>query len=151
MTSTEITFNDNGLSGAPQPITISLSDFLHNNGDTDGDNRPLYSLSKDGPCYGLAITGANGLPSGAAPVSLTADPNSEPNEIQDGSETRPTPTSINLTVGNQYVLYEYVYKDGNPPAILTKMPPFTATSSTMTLSPTQVQSSDTIVFRCVPA
>lgn len=177
ITGTDITFHDNGLYDGPpkDTFTIPLSQFLQSRHSADKQSSPVYSLCQGGPCFGLAITGINDPNRETLPVSLAADPNDEPNEIAEGSNDAPSPTPVNLTptisgltVGQQYVIYQYndpstvpaTNINASSQAAVPYPPPagyrgitklvFTATSSSMTLPARAIQSSDTAIFRCVP-
>lgn len=159
ITDTTITFHDNGLYGKPpqDTITIPLSQFLQTRDGANSSGAPIYSLCSDGPCYGLAITGINDPNHETLPVSVAPSSANEP-DVEAGDSPAPmtlTPTVSGLTVGKQYVIYQY---NGTPiPSSnfnanskgVTKYV-FTATSSTMTLPPQTINSSDTAIFRCVP-
>jgi hypothetical protein len=141
---TTITLHDNGLYDGPpkDTITIPLKSFLQTRSSANSPDAPVYSLCSGGPCFGIAITGNN---RDSLPVTLAASPNGEPNEIVDGSNTRPPPSPVHLTatvndlqVGKQYTLYE------NGKAVKT----FTAHTTSYTYS-TTIESDQTTIFRCV--
>jgi len=111
-------FSDNALftPSGPNPTYIfryRFGKFPLTRSEANDGHSPPYSLASDRPNYGMRITGVNSTDT-VLPVQVTTALNSEPNEIEDGSTTRPPSIPLPLTItvsgmarGTKYKLYKY--------------------------------------------
>lgn len=117
-TDDEITFSDNGLytpSGKPTYIySYPFGSFQATRKEANSTAHPVYSLSRSGSNYGVAITGIIDRDGQALPVRLATNVNYEKPIMPEGSNTRPAPQDLTLTVtvsglvpGVSYTLYRY--------------------------------------------
>jgi hypothetical protein len=174
-----LTIDDNGLwnpddwtpadpaGGTPPPYLtdIPLDAFARTREGADEPSAPLYSIRSDGPDYGTAIAGIADADGVALPVSLTASANYELPAMVDGADTPPaamplelTATVSGLTPGRAYVAYTYTDLASVPDrdvhahaASAATREEFVASGATRTLAPVRILSSDTLVYRVVPA
>lgn len=113
-----LTFSDNGLwgdaSNPPYIFSFSFDACQATRKQANARNGAIYSLSNDGSNYGIAIIGIMDLKGETYPVRVDTNVNTEKYEIQDGSDARPEPISLLLTVtvsgltpGIVYNLYRY--------------------------------------------
>lgn len=106
-------FSDNGLyTGAGQPyrFAVPFSALVNDRMAANMESSPIYSVPA-GTQYGIALTGALG---GAVPVRIATDKNFESPDIEQGSDVRPRPSELTLTVSasnldprQTYILYRY--------------------------------------------
>lgn len=164
-----IRFNDNGLwtgtpSGLPQnAFSYSFGTFPATRQQANAKTRPVYSL-RNGPNYGLAVTGIIDLSHETVPVRLTTSVNAELPRIVNGSNIRPAAKPVTLTItvsslnpGTTYNLYRYNsmanVPDSNINANAAKAAQkWTITipsGSTYTMTQT-INSNATAVYRAVP-
>jgi hypothetical protein len=164
-----ITFNDNGLwtgtpSGQPQNVfSRSFGAFAATRQQANAATAPVYSL-KNGPDYGIAITGIIDLSRETVPVRLSTSVNAETPGIVNNTTTRPAAKPVTLTVtvsglkpGVTYNLYRYTsiaaVPDSNINANAAKAAQkwaITVTSgSTYTMTQT-INSNEIAVYRAVP-
>jgi hypothetical protein len=113
-----ITFNDNGEwynNGSPPYVfSYEARSFEQTRENANSPSGAIYSLPKDGVNYGLAVTGIMDTYHDTVPVRVATSANSEEPEIENGSNNRPTPEPVTLTVtvsglkpGVSYTLYRY--------------------------------------------
>ena len=164
-----IRFNDNGLwtgtpSGLPQNVfSYSFGTFPATRQQANAKTRPVYSL-RNGPNYGLAVTGIIDLSHETVPVRLTTSVNAELPRIVNGTNIRPAAKPVTLTItvsslnpGTTYNLYRYNsmanVPDSNINANAAKAAQkWTITipsGSTYTMTQT-INSNATAVYRAVP-
>lgn len=117
-TDDRISFSDNGIwetSGRP---TYTFSYIFHafkaNRKKANAPNGPVYSLPNTNSNYGIAITGVMDLNGDTLPVRVETSVNYEYPVIENGSNTRPAPMPLSLTItvshletGVLYNLYRY--------------------------------------------
>jgi hypothetical protein len=161
-------FSDNGLWDKPSPPTYAFTtrfdDFLGSRTEANAANAPVYSLTDQGANYGLAVAGVLDDDGVLLPVRAATDPNSEP-AIADGSNQRPEPTALNLTVtvsgltpGVAYKLYRYDDFGEVPSARFNALADKAAeaqniqihSGSTFTTT-RRIQSNEMAIYRAVPA
>ncbi|MBI2810170.1 MAG: hypothetical protein HYX67_05000 [Candidatus Melainabacteria bacterium] len=162
-------FNDNGLYGDPSnpqyTFRYTFQEFQATREQANAPTGNIYSVRDDGPNYGIAITGIMDLNNDTLPVQLATDVNFENPQIKDGTNTRPTPMTINLTVtvsnlepNVPYVLYRYNQMASVPnsqfnaqaSAAYEKWPFQISSGTTYTLTE-KIQSDEVAVYRCVKA
>lgn len=163
-----ITFNDHGLwtgtaSGQPQnAFTYSFGSFAATRQQANTRTAPVYSL-KIGADYGIAITGVADLNRETVPVRLTTSTNAEIPAIVNGSNTRPAPRPVTLTItvsgltpGKTYNLYRYSSMAAVPESSFNANATraaqkwtIVATGSTYTMTQT-IMSNETAAYRAVP-
>lgn len=111
-------FSDNGLWGnsqnPPYFFKYTFNNFQASRVEANAKTGPIYSLANDGTNYGLVVTGVTDLNGDTLPVRVETNVNNEMPAIVDGSNTRPTPMPIVLTItvsdlqpGVPYHLYKY--------------------------------------------
>ncbi|MBS0605284.1 MAG: hypothetical protein JSS60_09670 [Verrucomicrobia bacterium] len=111
-------FSDNGLWGDPHNppyhFSYSFGPFQASRVQANAKNGPIYSIANDASNYGIAITGVMDVNGDTLPVRLDTSVNDETPEITDGSNTRPAPKPLTLTItvsglqpGIKYNLYRY--------------------------------------------
>jgi len=163
-----ITFNDNGIwtgtpNGLPQNVfSYALGSFPATRRQANAAAGPVYSLS-NAKNYGIAITGVADLNRETVPVRLTTSTVGESPAMAEGSNTRPAPKPVTLTItvsgltpGKTYNLYRYssmaAVPDSNFNANAIKSAQkwkIVATGSTYTMTQT-ILSSETAAYRAVP-
>ncbi len=164
-----ITFNDNGLwTGTPNGQTqnvfsCSFGTFAATRRQANAKTAPVYSL-KNGPDYGIAITGIIDLSRETVPVRLATNINAETSGIVNNSTTRPAakPVTLSVTVsglklGVTYNLYRYSSMAAVPTSNINanaakaaRKCVITITSgSTYTMTQT-INSNEIAVYRAVP-
>jgi hypothetical protein len=120
-----ICFSDNGLWGSstnpPYRFTYAFGPFEADRETANEKTSPVYSLSNDASNYGIAITGVMDLNGDTLPVRVDTNFNYEIPEIIDGSNTRPSPMPLQLTITVSdlqpevlYHLYRYNTLDAVP-------------------------------------
>jgi len=119
---------------------------------------------KNGADYGIAITGVADLNRETVPVRLTTSTNAEIPAIVNGSNTRPAPRPVTLTItvsgltpGKTYNLYRYSSMAAVPESSFnanstraTQKWSIVATGSTYTMTQT-IMSNEIAAYRAVPA
>jgi len=114
----ELTLSDNGLftpNGKPAYIySYPFGSFQASRKQANSKAHPVYSLSRGGSNYGVAITGIIDRDGQALPVRLSTNVNYEKPHMPDGSNNRPASQDLTLTVtvsglvpGVSYNLYRY--------------------------------------------
>lgn len=120
-----IYFSDNGLWGSsinpPYSFHYALGAFQANRQQANAKNGQIYSISNDAGNYGIAIIGVMDFNGDTLPVRLDTNVNHEIPEIVDGSNTRPAPMPLMLTItisglkpNVSYNLYRYNNLDSVP-------------------------------------
>jgi hypothetical protein len=113
-----LTFSDNGLwdpSGPPRYLfSYGFAAFQKSRTEANAHRGPIYSLSNNGSNYGIAITGVMDPEHETVPVRLTTSVNDELPAMRNGSNVRPKPRNLVLTItvsglkpGVGYRLYRY--------------------------------------------
>jgi len=112
-----IYFSDNGLYSDPSPpynFSYAFGPFQATREQANAQAGPIYSLPKTAGSWGIAVTGVLDLNGDTLPVRLKTSVNAEEPPIVDGSDDRPVPRVLTLTVtvselepGEQYLLYRY--------------------------------------------
>jgi hypothetical protein len=114
-----IVFSDNGVLGpgpkkAPYLFHYRFGPFQRSREQANAPSAPWYSLPDYGKNFGAAITGVMDEDNETVPVRVTTSANDEIPQIARGSNRRPTPDPLTLTVtvsglrnGEKYVLYRY--------------------------------------------
>ena len=164
-----LTFNDGGLwtgtNGQPQnSFSYSLGTFATTRQRANSKTGAVYSL-KSGANYGIAITGIIDLNRDTVPVRLTTSVNAETPTMVDGSNTRPAPKPVTLTItvsslkpGTTYNLYRYSSMANVPDSTFNANAAKAAqkwtitipSGSTYTMTQT-INSNEIAVYRAVPA
>ncbi|WP_448955382.1 hypothetical protein [Labrys neptuniae] len=163
-----ITFSDNGLySPGGKPAYVYHFPFGSSPAsrrEANSKAHPTYSLPRDGPNYGVAITGIIDRDGQALPIRLTTNVNAEKPVMVEGSNSRPAPRDLTLTVtvsglepGVPYNLYRYdsfeavpnsAFNAGAAKASKTwKLNIKSGSSYSMT---EKIKSNQTAVYRAVP-
>jgi len=111
-------FSDNALftPSGPDPnylFRYQFGKFPLTRDQANDAHYPPYSLANDRPNYGMRITGVVSTDP-VLPVQVITALDNEPNEIEDGSTTRPASVRLPLTInvsgmaqGTKYKLYKY--------------------------------------------
>lgn len=164
-----ITFNDNGLwtgtpNGQPQNVfSCSFGAFAKTRQQSNAKTAAVYSL-KNGPDYGIAITGVIDLSRETVPVRLTTSVNAESPAMVNNSNARPAAKPVTLTItvsglkpGVTYNLYRYSSMAAVPDSKINANAAKAAQkwtvkiSSGSTYTMTQaINSSEVAVYRAVP-
>jgi hypothetical protein len=164
-----LTFNDGGLwtgtNGQPQnSFNYSFGTFATTRQRANSKTGAVYSL-KSGANYGIAITGIIDLNRDTVPVRLTTSVNAETPTMVDGSNTRPAPKPVTLTItvsslkpGTTYNLYRYSSMANVPDSTFNANAAKAAqkwtitipSGSTYTMTQT-INSNEIAVYRAVPA
>lgn len=161
-------FNDNGYwENQNTPVYFFSYGFETFPADRMAANSPagpVYSLSNDGSNYGIAITGVKDLYGETFPVRVETNVNYEKPPIAEGSNTRPAPTLLNLTVtvsnlepDTSYVLYRYNNLASVPESNFNDHASAASEKWTFTPSGTTyihmetIQSNESAIYRCVKA
>lgn len=111
-------FSDNGLWGdssyRPYEFDYRFKDFQATRIQANSKHGPIYSLSDQTPNYGIAIVGVLDLNGDTLPVHIETSVNYEKPEIKNGSNERPAPEPLVLTItidqlvpNTLYYLYRY--------------------------------------------
>jgi hypothetical protein len=165
-----ITFSDNGLwtgtsNGQPQYIfSYPFGTFQASRKEANAKNGNIYSVSNDASNYGIALTGIIDQDHETVPVRLTTSVNYESPQIKNGSNVRPSPMPLTLTVtvsgltpGTAYNLYQYDSMSAVPNTAFNANASqasehwnFTATSDSYVITE-GIESDDEIIYRAVPA
>jgi len=175
-----ITIEDHGtgatLSSAKYLYTYSFKQFQGTRSQSSRSTSQDYFLASDTGCsaatdcanYGIVITGPidNSSPPQLIPVRVDTSINNESPAITDGSNTRPSTSSVTLTVnvgnsnnpltvGVSYTLYSYSSESKVPTsnfkanaANAATINVFTATGTTMVFTNTVVNSAK-VIYRAV--
>jgi len=166
----KITVEDHGVwtgtsNGVPPySFQYALGTFQQTRKTANATTAEVYSL-KNGGNYGIAITGIVDTDKKTVPVRLTTSQNFESPAIRDGSTTRPTASSVNLTItisgltpGVPYNLYRYSTVSAIPTASFNANAAKAAqkwavriSSGSTFVQTLTIQSSETAAFRAVPA
>ena len=164
-----LTFNDGGLwtgtNGQPQnSFSYPFGTFATTRQRANSRTGAVYSL-KSGANYGIAITGIIDLNRDTVPVRLTTSVNAETPTMVDGSNTRPAPKPVTLTItvsslkpGTTYNLYRYSSMANVPDSTFNANAAKAAqkwtitipSGSTYTMTQT-INSNEIAVYRAVPA
>ena len=164
-----LTFNDGGLwtgtNGQPQnSFSYPFGTFATTRQRANSRTGAVYSL-KSGADYGIAITGIIDLNRDTVPVRLTTSVNAETPTMVDGSNTRPAPKPVTLTItvsslkpGTTYNLYRYSSMANVPDSTFNANAAKAAqkwtitipSGSTYTMTQT-INSNEIAVYRAVPA
>jgi hypothetical protein len=168
-----IYFSDNGLytPDGTDPIyyiSAAIGDFAQSRHDADKSSAAVYSVNGDpttaDPNYGIALTGIVDIHNDCLPTRIDTNKNYESPEIVDGSNTRPTPmpmvltvTVSGLTAGTAYNVYQYNSLANVPSSQFNSnsanafaATAFTATEATYSFT-VDIVSSDFAIFRTVLA
>lgn len=164
-----IYFSDNGLWGdstnPPYDFSYSFDAFQATRREANAKQGAIYSLSNSGTNYGIAVTGVMDLHGDTYPIRITVSVDREEPEIADGSNARPLPKPIVLTVtisdlqpGVPYILYRYNTLESVPTSQFNahaenayEALPFTLTSGTTHVLIEHINSDEVAVYRCVKA
>ncbi|HEV7322322.1 MAG TPA: C39 family peptidase [Ensifer sp.] len=163
-----ITFSDNGLySGDGQPAYLysyAFGSFQANRKEANSKSRPVYSLRRKGGNYGIAVTGIIDRDGKTLPIRLSTNANYEKPAMREGSNTRPKPQKLTLTVnvsglrpGVPYTLYRYNNFDSVPESSFnanaskaSKSWKFTVKAGSTFAVTEEISSDQTAVYRAVP-
>jgi len=164
-----LTFNDHGLwtktpNGQPQnAFSYSFGTFATTRQRANATAGPVYSL-KSGADYGIAITGIIDVNRETVPVRLTTSTNAETPAMIPGTNIRPAPKPVTLTItvsnlkpGTTYTLYRYNTManvpdskfNANATKAAQKWTIKIASGTTYTMTQT-IKSNETAVYRAVP-
>jgi hypothetical protein len=122
-----LTFSDNGLwnpTGIPRyTFGYRFAAFQRTRVQANAPGAPVYSLASDGRNYGIAISGIADADHQTLPVRLSTNVPWERPPMRNGSNVRPRPMQLvltitisNLTPGVAYRLYRYDRLDRIPDA-----------------------------------
>lgn len=169
VSSDNVTFSDNGLyTPNGKPIYIydySDGSFPRSRKQANEKDAPPYSLPDKVKNYGLTVSGVIDHDGETLPVHIATNKNYEHPSMKDGSNKRPAPEKLTLTItvdgiqsGQKYNLYRYDSFSDVPNSSFnakhsqaTKSWQINTTSgSTYTLTET-IQSDETRIYRAVPA
>jgi hypothetical protein len=114
----EITFSDNGewgsLRHARYYFTYRFDDFTKTRREANAPNGPIYSLASKARDFGIAVTGVIDRDDETVPVRVATNLNYELPQIAEGSNRRPGPEPLVLTIAVSgmkasavYNLYRY--------------------------------------------
>jgi hypothetical protein len=165
-----LTFSDNGLwtgtaSGQPQyAFSYEFAAIQATRQQANARSGNIYSLADAVRDYGIAITGIADPNHETLPVRVATSVDYETPQIVDGSNTRPAPMPLALTVtvsglhaGAKYNLYRYSSVASVPTSAFNGHRSaaadewsFTATGATYTLEQAVV-SDEEVIYRAVPA
>lgn len=164
-----IFFSDNGLwceHTDPQYIFhYGFDAFQADRVDANQPNGSVYSLCNNGKNYGLAVTGVIDLNGETLPVRVATNFNCEEPEIDDGSNQRPAPTPLTLTItvsnlvpNVRYTLYRYNKLENVPNSQFNAHAddaheswPIQISSGSTFVMTEQIQSDEIAVYRAVKA
>jgi hypothetical protein len=118
VSSDQIMFSDNGewgsLHHAQYFFTYRLKDFAKTRPEANAPNGPIYSLASKARDFGIAVSGVIDQDHETVPVRVATNLNYELPQIAEGSNQRPRPEPLVLTVtvsgmkdGATYNLYRY--------------------------------------------
>lgn len=165
-----LTFSDNGLwtgtaNGRPQyTFSYPFGSFQANREQANAENGSIYSLPDAVRDYGIAITGVIDESHETVPVHVATSVNYESPQIVNGSDTRPSPMAMTVTVtvsglhaGTEYHLYRYDSASSVPngsfnahKSAASNVWSFTAAGTTYELVQS-IESDDEVIYRAVPA
>jgi hypothetical protein len=165
-----LTFSDHGLwtgtpSGRPQYVfSYPFGSFQADRRQANRRTAAVYSLPDTVADFGIALTGVDDPDHETVPVRLAASRNHEVPPISPGSNRRPAPMPLELTVtvsglrpGTAYDLYRYDTMTSVPDVAFNAHASaashhwaFTASGPTYTVTQAIV-SSDQVIYRAVPA
>jgi hypothetical protein len=111
--------SDNGLWGGSSPpyfFSYTADNFQATRTEANAKDGDLYSLPNTASNYGTAITGIKDLHGDTLPIRLSTNVNYEKPEINNGSNQRPAPMPLELTVTLSHlqpgvVYHLYCYND----------------------------------------
>lgn len=165
-----LTFSDNGLwtgtaNGQPQyTFSYEFGSFQATRQQANSPNGNIYSLADAVRDYGIALTGVLDGNHETVPVRVATSVNYESPQIVDGSNTRPAPMALTLTVtvsglhaGTTYHLYRYDSTGAVPNSGFNAH--HTAASQVWIIKATgtsyvlkqAIESDDEVIYRAVPA
>ena len=169
VTSTSLTFSDNGLwDPADNPhyyFTYPLATFPRTRRQANAPNGPIYSLANDARNYGIAIRGVADADGETLPVRLTTSVRWERPPMRNHSDTRPPAMPLTLTIvvsnlnpGTAYRLYRYNLLERIPNAHFNakasnakeSWPVKITSGSTYTMTEA-IMSDEVAAYRAVPA
>lgn len=114
-------FSDNGLWKHQYLFSSNANDFQSTRAEANAEDGLVYSLPNTASNYGTAITGIKDLNRDTLPVRIDTNVNYEKPEIKEGSDQRPAPMPLELTItisklqpGVLYHLYRYNHFDAVP-------------------------------------
>jgi hypothetical protein len=166
-----LTFSDNGLygddtpEGSPYDFRYSFGVFPRTRAQANAPGGPIYSLPSNTPNYGVVITGVRDAFKETVPVAIKTGVNYEWPEMVDGTNARPAPRDVTLTItisglkpGIDYKLYRYNSMAAIPNGSFNSnaakashvWPINISSGSTYTLTQT-ISSNQTVAYRAVPA
>lgn len=113
-----LVFSDNGIWGPPSNppyvYRYSFGAFQKTRAQANAPSGTIYALANDAQNYGIAITGVTDPAHETLPVRLSTNVNYERPAMRNGSDARPAPMPLILTVtvsnlkpGASYRLYRY--------------------------------------------
>ena len=116
--SDKIMFSDNGewgsLRHAQYFFTYRFQEFTRTRREANAPNGPIYSVASKAPDFGIAVSGVIDRDRETIPVRVATNLNYELPQIAEGSDLRPRPEPLVLTVtvsgmqpGAVYNLYRY--------------------------------------------
>jgi len=160
-----IYFSDNGLWEAsgkrPYNFSYIYEAFQASRQQANAKNGPLYSITNDASNYGIAITGIADLKGETFPVRVDTDLNYEHPDIAEGSDDRPAPMPLTLTItvsgltpNTPYTLYRYNTLESVPDSDFNDHPsyqqwPVEIASGTSYVMTQQISSDEIAVYRAV--
>lgn len=170
VTPATLTFSDNGLwtgtTGKPTyTFTYPLSSFPKTRQEANAKNGTIYSVANGGQNYGVAITGVIDQDRETLPVRVATNVNYEKPAIANGSNVRPAPMALTLTItvsglepGTTYNLYRYDAMANVPNAAFNanasqateRWTIDIASGTTYTMSE-NIMSDDEAIYRAVPS
>ncbi len=165
-----ITFNDNGLwtgtsNGQPQYIfSYPFGSFQATRQQANAENGSIYSIDSKPANYGITITGVIDQNHETVPVNVATNVNYEKPAIQNGSNVRPSPEPLTLTItvskltsGASYNLYHYNSMANVPNGAFNANAAqayekwnFVASGTTHQITE-NIQSNNEAIYRAVPA
>ncbi|MBA8881842.1 hypothetical protein [Phyllobacterium myrsinacearum] len=165
-----ITFSDNGLytgsdRSADKLYRSSFEAFQADRRQANSKSRPLYSLRRSGGNYGLAVKGVMDRDGQTLPVRVSTNRNYEKPSMNEGSNARPAPMKLTLTVkvsglkpGVSYTLYRYDNFKSVPDASFnthaanaSKNWPIKIQSGSSFTVKEEISSDQSAIFRAVPS
>lgn len=162
-----ITFSDNGIWDSAEGyfFTYAFGPFQKTRQQANARTGPIYSLRSDGRNYGIAITGVMDTNRDTVPVRVATDVNYERPQIKNGSNVRPAPMPLILTIivsgltpDVEYVLYRYNDMNLVPnqqfnanASYALRSWRFTITSGSEYTRTENIMSDEIAVYRAVPA
>jgi hypothetical protein len=165
-----VTFSDNGLwtgtsNGRPPYLfRYPLGPFQATRKQANAQTAGIYSIASDARNYGIAITGIADGDHETVPVRVAPNRNYESPKMINGSNARPAPMQLVLTVtvsglepGRKYNLYRYNAMANVPDSAFNANAPKAfrkwaiVASATNYVVTEHIQSSDEVIYRAVPA